>query len=69
MVGFTECCKVCIKAGYSVWSAQAEIRHQGGVAVAWRDKAGWKVEGISNYGPNVVILFLTTGLRRWYIVG
>ena len=32
-------------------------------------KTGWQVEGISNYGPNVVSFLLTTGRRRWYVVG
>ena len=41
----------------------------GGVVVTWREKSGWQVEGIANYGPNVVSFLLTTGRRRWYIVG
>ena len=47
----------------------AESRNQGLVEVSWREKAGWQVEGISNYGPSVVILVLTTARRRWYVVG
>ena len=42
---------------------------QGGVTVAWMVKAGWQIEGISNYGPNVVSFVLTTGRWRWYVVG
>ena len=55
-------------AGYAIWVTQADIRHQGVVAVVWREKAGCKIEGIANYNPNVVIFLLTTGLQRWYIV-
>ena len=47
--------------GYSVWEKYMESRHQRIVAVAWKDKAGWQVEGISNYGPNVVSFVLTMG--------
>ena len=41
-------------AGHDVWEIEAEIWHRGGIAVAWRVKAGWQVEGFTNYGPNVV---------------
>ena len=37
--------------------------------MVWREKVGCRVEVISNYVPNVVSLFLTTGLRVWYVVG
>ena len=56
-------------SGYTVCATQSEIRHQGGVAVAWREKAGWQVEGIANYGPNVVSFLLMTGRCRWYVFG
>ena len=26
------------RAGYAVWAMQEDIRHQGGVAVAWRER-------------------------------
>ena len=55
--------------GYAIWETQAEIRNRFGVAVVWRDKSGWKVEGISNYSPNMVSFLLTTVLQRWYVVG
>ena len=47
---------------------QVDIRNQGGVAVVRREKSGWQLEGITNYGPNVVSLLLTTGRRRWYVI-
>ena len=34
-----------------------------------RDKAGWQVEDISNYGPNVVSFVLAAGCQRCYVVG
>ena len=37
--------------------------------MAWREKAGWQVEGIANYGPNVVSFVLKMGRQRWYFVG
>ena len=37
--------------------------------MAWREKVGWQVEGFANYGPTMVILWLTTGRRIWYVVG
>ena len=36
--------------------------------MAWRERAGWKVEGIFNYGPNVVSFVLNIGQQRWYVV-
>ena len=44
-------------------------RHQGGVSVVWRGHAGWQVEEIVSFGRNVASFLLTSGLRRWYIVG
>ena len=41
----------------------------GGVEVAWREKSGFQVEEISNYGPNVVSFVLMTVRQRWYVVG
>ena len=46
-----------------------EIRHQGGVSVVWREYAGWQVEEIFSFGRNVASFLLTSGSRRWYIVG
>ena len=54
----------CYGAGYSVRETQAESRHMGGAEVVWIEKVGWQVEGIANYGPNVVSFLLTSGRRR-----
>ena len=56
-------------SGYDVWATEAEIHHRGGIAVAWRAKAGWQVEGFANYGPNMVSVWVTMGQQRWYVVG
>ena len=55
--------------GYSVWAKEAESRHWGGVAVVWREEAGWQVKGIINFGPNLASFLLTLGSRRFYLVG
>ena len=41
----------------------------GGISVVWREYAGWKVEGIVNFGTNVANFLLTLQSRRWYVVG
>ena len=41
----------------------------GGVSVIWREEVGWQIEGITNLEQNVVSLLLTTGSRRYYVVG
>ena len=41
----------------------------GGILVVWRKYAGWKVDGIINFGPNVAKILLTLRSRRWYVVG
>ena len=35
--------------GYTIWATHIDSRHWGRVAVAWRERAGWQVEGIVNY--------------------
>ena len=41
----------------------------GGFVAVWIDKAEWQVEGIANYGPNMVSFLLNPGLWRWFVVG
>ena len=55
--------------GYKVWATEAEIRHRGGIAIVWREEEGWKVEVVTNFGPNMVSFTITSGRRRWYVVG
>ena len=56
-------------AGYSVLEKEAESCHHGGIVVLWREEVGWQVEGMSNFGPNLVRFLLTLGERRWYFGG
>ena len=37
--------------------------------VVWRKDAGWKVDGIINFGPNIENFLLMLRSRRWYVVG
>ena len=55
--------------GYMVWETEAESRHRGGIAIVWRDAEEWGVDGVRNFGPNVVIFIITSGRKRWYDVG
>ena len=59
----------CGSAGYSVVATDAPIHHCGGVAVFYRPSPHFAVDSIQQFGPNVVGFQLTTGGRRWYIVG
>ena len=34
-----------------------------------REAAGWKVEDRIKFGPNMMSFLLTSGMRRWYILG
>ena len=55
--------------GYKVWATDSERRHRGGIAIVWREEEGWKVEVVTNFGPNMVSFTITSGRRRWYVVG
>ena len=56
-------------AGYRVVATDAPIRHSGGIAMFYRDGAGFAVEEVRPYGPNVISFEVVTGRRRWYIIG
>ena len=56
-------------AGCRVWETEAESRHRGGIAVVCREAAGWQVEGVTHYGPNVVSFKIYAGWNHWYVVG
>ena len=36
--------------------------------MVWREATGWQVEGIVNFGPNMVSFLLTSGARLWYVL-
>ena len=56
-------------AGYSVVATDAPSRHRGDVAIFYRSAPNFAVEAVQKFGPNVIGFHLTTGARRWYIVG
>ena len=56
-------------AGYRVVTTDAPSRHRGGIAMFYREGAGFAVEEVRQYGPNVLIFEVVSGRRRWYIVG
>ena len=49
-----------------VWDTEAENQHQGGIAIVWKGAEGWGVEGLLNFGPNVVSFIIKSGRKRWY---
>ena len=59
----------CASAGYRVVATDAPSRHRGGIAMFYREGAGFAVEEVRPYGPNVIIFEVVTGRRRWYIIG
>ena len=56
-------------SGYTVWATEAESQHRGGITIVWRDAEGWRVEGVRNFGPNVVSFMITSGRKCWHGVG
>ena len=56
-------------AGYRVVATDAPSRHRGGIAVFYREGAGFAVEEVRQYGTNVSSGEVVSGRRRVYIVG
>ena len=56
-------------AGYRVVATDAPSRHRGGIVLFYREGAGFAVEEVRPYGPNVISFEVVTGRRRWYIIG
>ena len=56
-------------ARYRVVAMLAPSRHRGSVALLYRDSPTFSVEGIRQFGVNVIPCHLETGERCWYIVG
>ena len=48
---------------------KVDSSHRGSIAGEWLWDKGWKLEGMVNYGPNVVSFMLKTGWKQWYAVG
>ena len=56
-------------SGYRVVATDAPSRHSGGIAMFYREGAGFAVEEVRPYGPNVLSFEVVSGRRRWYIIG
>ena len=56
-------------AGYRVVATDAPSRHRGGIAMFYREGAGFAVEEVRQYGPNVLSVEVVSGRRQWFIVG
>ena len=54
------------RSGYTIWATEAERQHIGGIAIVCRDAEGWVVEGVRNFGPNVVSFIITSVRKCWY---
>jgi hypothetical protein len=55
--------------GYEIRTSKASSSSQGGIAICWRDSECSQAEGIRFHGPNVVSCELTSGPKRWLIIG
>ena len=56
-------------ARYRVVATDAPSRHSGGITMFYRVGAGFAVEEVRPYGPNVLSFEVVSGRRRWYITG
>ena len=56
-------------AGYRIVATDAPSRHSGGIAMFYREGAGFAVDKVKPYGPNVLSFEVVSGRRRWYIIG
>ena len=51
------------RVGYKVMVTKVDIRHRGGIDTIWWEEVGWKVEGATNYGLNMVSFTITAGWK------
>ena len=56
-------------AVYNAWSTEAERLHRGEVVIIWREEAGWKIEGDTEYRPNMVSFKIMASWKKWSFVG
>jgi len=58
-------------SGYTIMCSKAVSGHQGGVALVWKENdQKFEVESVLfNNGPNIVTFQLTTGDKRFYVIG
>ena len=55
-------------AGYKVWLTNLESRHRVRIIIVCREEAGWQIEGVANYGPNLVIFTIMAWWKRCYVI-
>jgi exonuclease III len=56
--------------GYTIIATSAKNHHQGGVALFHKtDTSAFTLEGTRRFGPNIIRTTLSTGLRRWTVIG
>jgi hypothetical protein len=55
--------------GYEIRASKAASSSQGGIAICWRDSKVSQAEGIHFHGPNVVSCEVTSGQKRWLVIG
>ena len=53
------------RLGYTVWANEVKILQQGEIAIVWRDAEEWGIEGVQNFGPNVLSFIITSGQKHW----
>ena len=56
-------------SGCNVIATASPNRHQGGLATFYRDSEHWQLEAYQTFGNNVVSFQLSSGRRRWHVVG
>jgi exonuclease III len=55
--------------GYEIEATNAKSKHQGGVALIWKEGASHGIESIRHHGPDVLSFELVTGSFRWLVIG
>ena len=48
---------------------EANIRNRGGIAIIWKEDAGFQAKGAERFRPNVISFKITAGRKLWYVVG
>jgi hypothetical protein len=54
--------------GYKIVATKAKNHHQGGVLLFYKTCTQWQIEGTKTYGPNVILVELVSGNKRWMII-
>ena len=54
---------------YRVLATNAMSRHQGGIALVYRESPYWQVESLVLYGPIVIPVVIVSGNSRYGVVG